>query len=313
MRPLLLALAVVAGCQSAPPPPAASRPPAAAAGDTDAFTASLLADVAALASNDLRGRRAGSPGGAQAAAYVEGRLRAAGVEPLGGSYRQPFALPGGGEGSNVIGLVPGTVFPRSYLVVAAHYDGLGVISGRVHNGADDNASGTATLLALAERLRADPPAHSVVLAALDGEELGLVGAEAFVDQPPVPLGAILAVVNMDMVSRGDGGALWMAGTAHYPHLRPLLEPVAERAAVPVAFGHDTGAGADNWTGASDHAAFHRRGVPFVYVGVEDHPDYHRHTDDVERIDPVFFGGAARTVLDAVATLDASHAALAAAR
>lgn len=274
-----------------------------------------MADVRFLSSDAMRGRAAGSPEGARAAEYVERRFREVGLEGAfsGSSFRQSFAIPSGGEGTNVVGLIPGRVFPRSYFVVTAHFDHLGVRSRQIYNGADDNASGTAALFEIAEQVRQSQPQHTVVFAALDAEETGLAGAEALVADPPVPLGAVLVNVNLDMVSRGDGSALWAAGTAHYPFLRPLLEPAFAEAPVPVRFGHDSGAGSDNWTGASDHAAFHRRGVPFVYFGVEDHPDYHKPTDDADRIDPAFYGGAVQAIRDAIAALDASHAALTAAR
>lgn len=263
-----------------------------------------MADVGALAADGMEGRGAGTPGGARAADYVERRFREAGLEgAFDGAFRQPFALPQGGEGVNVAGRVPGTVYPQRALLVTAHFDHLGVQLRQVYNGADDNASGVAVLLAVAERLRQSPPAHTVVFAGLDGEEQGLVGAQALAAAPPVPLGAVLAVVNLDMVSRGP---LWAAGTGHYPHLRPLL---ADALGPAVRFGHDAGAGADNWTGASDHAAFHQRGVPFVYFGVEDHADYHRPTDDAERIDPAVFTANADAVVRAVQALDAAHAAL----
>lgn len=267
----------------------------------------LMADLAALASDAMEGRGAGTPGGYRAADYVERRFRQIGLAgAFDGAFRQDFPLRQGGEGVNIVGVIPGTVFPQQALMVTAHFDHLGVRLRRVYNGADDNASGVAAMLAVAEQMMASPPQHTVIFAGLDGEEQGLVGAQALAQAPPVPLGSVLAVVNLDMVSRGP---LWLAGGAHYPHLRQVLEaPLTERG-LSVRFGHDTGAGSDNWTGASDHAAFHQRGVPFVYLGVEDHADYHEPTDDVERIDPAVFARAAETIQATVGILDASHAAL----
>lgn len=279
-----------------------------------AVAPALMADLRVLSADSMRGRGAGTPDLERAAAYVARRFAAIGVEPVGASgYDRAFALDGGGRGHNVVGRLSGTVHPQSVLLVTAHLDHLGVRRGLVYNGADDNASGVAALLAVAEALRRDPPQHTVVFAALDGEEIGLQGAQALAADPPVPLGAILAVVNLDMVARGDGGALWASGAAHYPHLRPILEPVLAAAPVPVRFGHDGGAGSDNWTGASDHAAFHQRGVPFVYFGVEDHADYHTPTDDADRVQPAFFAGAAEAIVAAVRALDGAHAALVAGR
>ena len=299
---LALALAVaLVGCRANAPQPVVE--PSAPAPERLVDLDRLMADVTALADDAYEGRRAGTPGGARAADYVERRFREVGLEgAFDGRFRQPVALPQGGEGINVVGQVVGTVFPQQALLVTAHFDHLGVRAGRVYNGADDNASGVAALLAVAEALRSDPPEHTVVVAALDAEEVGLVGARALADAPPLPLGAVLAVVNLDMVSRGP---LWAAGTAHHPHLGVLLRD----AGLDLRYGHDTGSGSDNWTGASDHAAFHRLGVPFVYLGVEDHADYHEPTDDADRIDPDTFGRAADTILRAVRVLDGSHVAL----
>jgi len=304
-RPLTLVVAVLlAGCQATVPTPAV-EPPAPASLLVD--TTRLIADVAALADDGYEGRRAGTGGGHRAADYVEGRFREVGLEgAFDGRYRQPVVLPQGGDGVNLVGRVAGSVYPQLALLVTAHFDHLGVRAGQVYNGADDNASGVAVLLAVAEALRADPPEHTVVVAALDAEEMGLVGAQALAESPPVPLGAVLAVVNLDMVSRGP---LWAAGAAHYPHLGALLRG----AGLDLRYGHDAGQGADNWTAASDHAVFHRLGVPFVYFGVEDHADYHEPTDDADRIDPVTFGTAADTILRAIRALDGGHAALVAGR
>ena len=271
----------------------------------------LMADVRALASDEMQGRAAGSASGYRAADYVERRFRQLGLEgAFDGTFRQSVRLRQGGRGVNVVGMIRGTTFPQQALVVTAHFDHLGVQAGQVFNGADDNASGVAAMLAVAQHLRDHPPAHTVLFAGLDGEEQGLVGAQALAETPPVPLGALLAVVNLDMVSRGP---LWLAGTAHYPHLRTLLEGPLAEAGHTVRYGHDTGSGSDNWTGASDHAAFHQRGVPFVYLGVEDHADYHRPTDDPERIDPAVFARAADAIVATVSILDAHHAALVAGR
>ena len=306
-RPLLLILGLTLGlvaCRTAIAPPVEA--PVSAA-PVPQVAPQLLADVTTLASDAFEGRGAGTPGGYRAADFVERRFRESGLAgAFDDRFRQTVALPQGGDGVNLAARVEGTVFPQQVLLVTAHYDHLGVRAGQVYNGADDNASGVAALFALAEQLREDPPAHTVVLAAFDAEEQGLVGAQAFADTPPVPLGAVLAVVNLDMVSRGP---LWAAGTAHYPHLGRLFQA----AGLDLRYGHDEGTGADNWTGASDHAVFHRQGVPFVYFGVEDHADYHAPTDDAARIDPAVFAHNVDTVIEAVRVLDRRHAELVAGR
>ncbi len=178
--------------------------------------------------------------------------------------------------------------------------------GEVFNGADDNASGVAAALEVARRVAERPLDHGLLVALLDVEEAGLQGARALVADPPVPREAIALNVNLDMVSRTDG-LLWAAGAHHTPALRPILEDVAEQAPLTLRLGHDRPGApeGDDWTSASDHGAFHAIGIPFVYFGVEDHPDYHRPTDDFERVDPREFVDAVRTILAAVRALDRS--------
>jgi Zn-dependent M28 family amino/carboxypeptidase len=203
-------------------------------------------------------------------------------------------------------MVPGRTDADEVIVLTAHYDHVGIRDGRIYNGADDNASGVAAVLEITRRIAADPLAHTLVVALLDAEELGSQGAQAFVAAPPVALERIAVNVNLDMVSRTDG-LLWAAGAFHTPALRPILERVATRSAVELRLGHDRPGApeGDDWTRQSDHAAFHERGIPFVYFGVEDHADYHEPTDDVERIDPGEFVGAVRTILAGLRELDAA--------
>jgi len=161
------------------------------------------------------------------------------------------------------------------------------------------------LLEMAAQCMAQPFRHDLVFAAFDAEEGGLHGAAAFVSAPPLPRDRLALDVNLDMVARGDKGEIYVAGTHHYPRLRSLLEPVAARAPIRVLFGHDLpGSGHEDWTLQSDHGRFHQAGIPFVYFGVEDHPDYHQPSDTADKINPDFFVKAAGVVLDALRTLDA---------
>jgi Zn-dependent M28 family amino/carboxypeptidase len=279
--------------------------PALAQGVAAVDTAGLMATVRVLAADSMEGRRLGSPGGARARSYLLRRLAALGLAPLGAGYEEAFTVTDSLHGVNLLGLIRGTRDPGRYIVLTAHYDHVGIIRGQIYNGADDNASGTAAVLAIAESLLRAPLEHSVVIALLDGEEGGLRGARAFLAARPVPVPAIALNVNLDMVSHSDSGELWAAGTAQTPALRPVLDSVAAVAPVRLRFGHDrTGvAGQQDWTNDSDHGPFHAAGIPFVYFGVEDHKDYHQPTDDPETITPAFFGRAVGTILAAVRRLD----------
>jgi Zn-dependent M28 family amino/carboxypeptidase len=269
----------------------------------------LLRRVAVLASDSLQGRQTQTTGSRKAQALIATALAEAGVKPFGEGYAQPFRfVPWGKQdtvkGVNLVGWVKGTVLPDTFLVVSAHYDHLGVQGGQVYNGADDNASGTAAVLALADYFGQHPPRHSLLLVCFDAEEMGLRGARAFLEAFPMPLAQVRLNLNLDMVGRNDQNELYAVGTRHYPFLRPTLEAVAARSALHLRFGHDEpGTDAQDWTHASDHGVFHQAGVPFVYIGVEDHPDYHRPSDDVERLQPVFYHHAVETILDAVLAFD----------
>jgi Zn-dependent M28 family amino/carboxypeptidase len=187
--------------------------------------------------------------------------------------------------------------------VSAHYDHLGAANDVIYNGADDNASGTAAVLAMAQWFKAHPPENSMIFALFDGEELGLLGAKAFVEKPPVPIERIIAIVNSDMVSRNVKGELYAAGTSVYPVMKPLLDSIAAVAPVKLLLGHDTGTGSSNWIQQSDQGPFATKKIPFVCFGVEDHPDYHSPGDRVEHIEPGFYYRSVRTIAELVRRLD----------
>jgi len=271
----------------------------------------LLSAVQTLSAPELEGRRTGSVGNAKARAWIVERFREARLEDLTGTYTIPFQFTRGGEtleGVNVSGICRGSgAADGGALIISAHYDHLGVRDGLIYAGADDNASGVAVLLGLARHCRASPWRHDAVFVAFDAEELGLRGARAFVQAPPIPRERLALNVNMDMVSRSDKRELYVAGTYHSPALKAALEKVALHAPVKLLFGHDRPKGlasnVDDWTMQSDHGAFHAAGIPFVYFGVEDHADYHKPTDTADKISPQFFQDAAQTILDAISALD----------
>lgn len=280
--------------------------------DPDSFLAAdsarMMGELQFLSADSLQGRRTGEPGSVMAREFVLAAFQEAGLQEPPSGLVQPFEFTGRRDttqvirGANVVGVVPGTEPGLGAIVFTAHFDHVGVRNGEVFNGADDNASGTVALMAMARFVVENPLRHTAVFAAVDAEEMGLRGARAFVEAG-WPEDIVLNV-NMDMVARSDS-LLFAAGTHHYPHLRPILERVTPRGPVVVRFGHDEPGveGVADWTGSSDHGPFHDRGIPFVYFGVEDHPDYHRATDDFERIDPGFFLNAVRTVLASAIALD----------
>jgi hypothetical protein len=274
----------------------------------------LMAAVTALSDAKFEGRAAGSPGGIAARGWIVDRFKAIGLQPVSGAYVHPFTytrmtMSGrqSGDGANVLGMCVGSDPKLPFFVVSAHYDHLGIRNDQVYPGADDDASGVAVVLEIAAFCQRAPFRHSIVFAAFDAEERGLQGAKAFMVKPPIPRERIGLNINLDMVSRNDKREIFIAGTYHYPDLKPPLEAVARRAPVMVLFGHDKpvaiAGGVEDWTDQSDHGAFHAAKIPFVYFGVEDHADYHKPTDTADKIDRGFFVDVAETILDAVLALD----------
>lgn len=300
--------------------PAASPVGAQVKAPADPVTARMMQRLQALSADSMEGRRAGSPGAAKAQRWIIAELGAMGVKPAGASYEVPVALRprGGGPdtlGANIVARIPGTKGSGPVLVLSAHYDHLGVRNGEIYNGADDDASGCVALLTIAERLMKERPQHDVILAFFDAEESGMVGSKAFAAAPPVPLERIALNINLDMVARQDGGALWVSGTAHTPGLKPLADAAAKTSTVAIRFGHDTRdlKPGDDWTNSSDHAAFHAKGIPFLYLGVEDHPDYHKPGDDADKVDPAFYRGTTEFAFGLLKRADAALEQIAAMR
>jgi len=284
----------------------------------------LMEVVRELASADYEGRRTGSAGHARARAFIERRFHAAGLQPVGRRFAWPFSLRGLGsqhttegqdppldsgafEGVNLVGLCPAQRPEAPYLLVGAHYDHLGTRNGVVYPGADDNASGIAVLLALAETCGHVLRRHTLLLVAFDAEELGLAGARAFVADPPVPLDRLSVMVNLDMLGRSERRELLVVGSREAPRLRPSLERARTRSRVTLRFDHDPPerghARAADWLHASDHGPFHTAGVPFLYFGVDDHDDYHQPTDTADRIDRWWLADVASTIVDVIDVLD----------
>jgi Zn-dependent M28 family amino/carboxypeptidase len=276
----------------------------------------LMADVRTLSAPEFEGRRTGSEGNRRAQAYVLRRFREIGLEPLGGTHGQKFSFTPRARGSsgtadkaselqgtNLFGVVRGTAAPDQFVIVSAHYDHLGRRDETTFPGADDNASGVAGILAAATWFAGHKPERSLLFVAFDAEELGLQGARYFVKNPPVDLKQVAMVVNLDMIARGDANTLWAAGTSYSPALKQPVLDAARGRQIKVEFGHDRpkaeAGGLDDWTNSSDHGPFHAAGIPFVYFGVEDHPDYHKPTDTADKIPKAFFADAATLAIDVV--------------
>ena len=176
------------------------------------------------------------------------------------------------------------------MVVVAHLDHLGV--GRptggdsIFNGADDNASGTAGVLALAAAFggAADRPPRSVLFLVVSGEERGLLGSRWFVAHPTVPVESIVGLVNLDMISRNRPDSVYLNGWGKSSISDLVRALAAEHSELGLSVGPDV---EDRPTtpADSDHWPFQHRGVPYIFFYTGEHPDYHRVSDQPERTDP----------------------------
>jgi acetylornithine deacetylase/succinyl-diaminopimelate desuccinylase-like protein len=262
-------------------------------------TPRLIDDVRYLASDRLGGRMTGSEGADSAAAYIARRFEQAGLQPAAGGWFQDFTLGreaaaaqgarvAGSKGRNVIGVFPGRnpALRNETVVLGAHYDHLGnggfgsletEHAGGVHNGADDNASGVAALIHVAARLRERPPARTVVFIAFSGEELGLLGSAYYVQRPPYPLAGTIAMVNLDMVGRLRNNRLIVYGVGTAREFPALVDSLNWHS------GFDLKAQGDGY-GPSDQSSFYAAKRPVLHLFTDLHEDYHRTTDDWEKID-----------------------------
>lgn len=268
--------------------------------------AQFLRDIEILAADSLQGRLVGTEGSRKAQKYLIGRFTEIGLQPWKGGYEHRFSIEHRDgrqidDATNLVGVVEGTRGDGRYIVVSAHYDHLGEREGEIYNGADDNASGVAGLLAAAAWFQKNPAPTGLIFAAFDAEEGGLRGARAFVSTLDSLGVNVVMNINMDMISVSEAGELYAAGTYHYPFLKPVLERVSAESPIKLLMGHDSPdlKPGDDWTNSSDHGPFHREKIPFVYFGVEDHPYYHTPEDTFDKVTQEFAKGAALTVLRAI--------------
>jgi Zn-dependent M28 family amino/carboxypeptidase len=269
---------------------------------------SLINHLAYLSSGVMEGRETSTPGNQLAREYIVKTFDSLKIEKIGDSYLQSFPMGNDTlKGVNIIGVIKGYQYENSYIALTAHYDHLGKRNGQTYFGADDNASGTAALLAMAAYFKQHPPKHSLLFVSFDAEEKGLLGSKYFVAHSPVPLSAININVNMDMVSRNDSNEIYATGIYHYPYLKKYVDSVQSFTPVYIRFGHDgEKPGIHDWTNQSDHFPFYQNKIPYLYFGVEDHADYHRPGDTFDKVNKSFYYQVCTMITAVVSQLDRSE-------
>lgn len=264
-----------------------------------------LRHVEVLADDTFEGREAGSRGGRAASVYLGQEFHKFGMAGAAavGSYYQAF----GANYRNILGKFEGSdpQLKHQYILIGAHYDhvGYGTASnsygptGYIHNGADDNASGAAALLEVAEAFsQIEPrPRRTVVFALWDAEEKGLLGSKHWLSDPTLPLKDLVLAINMDMVGRVRNDRVEVVGTRTAQGLRRLVSEHNSDSRLLLDFTWEM---ADN----SDHHPFYARGIPILMLHSGLHSDYHRPSDDVERVDSAGIERAARLLFGAAYAL-----------
>lgn len=318
--PFHLAAALLAACATGPTPPQPALPSATApptrvsAVAPPSLTgppfsaAALMSHVVRLSALDLHGRRAGSDDERRTAELLAHQLDEWGIAPPPSGRFQPFTL-AEGTSRNVLALVTGAGPGAGEVVVlGAHMDHLGERDGAVYRGAEDNASGVAVVLEVARALAAHRSEldRSVVVALFGAEEVGMVGSDAFVRHPPVPLETMAAMVNVDMVGRPlvdqaglglvklalrirDRASVGIVGTRDRPGLRRIVDAACEGAGITAFAPEDFVAPLSTILEAlardrGDNAPFDRAGVATVFFSSGESADYHEPSDVPETLD-----------------------------
>jgi hypothetical protein len=269
------------------PAPASAAEANAVAAALNSITAENLQQcVNMLADDAFEGREAGSRGGRAACAYLSGELQRRHVQGAGidGGFYQDF-----GSGSrNLLARLPGSdpALKDQYVIVSAHYDHVGYGKpnnsfgpiGRIHKGADDNASGVAGLLAIIDAFNKLPqhPRRSILFAFWDGEEQGLLGSRNWINNPTVPLDHVAIVLNMDMIGRLRKEKVEVYGSRTSCNLRRFVAQENEGSNLLLDFHWEMRAD-------SDHYPFYEKNVPVMMLHTGLHSDYHRPSDTADKV------------------------------
>jgi hypothetical protein len=256
----------------------------------------ILQHIKKLADDSFAGRGTGTAGEVNAADYIIAEMKQLKLQPKGdnNSFLQKFPFKKGvhGEGeagtsNNIVALLDNQA--SSTIIIGAHYDHLGLDgqgssldanpAGKIHNGADDNASGVAGVLELARyfSLNKIKEKHNFIFACFSGEELGLIGSKFLAENSPVDLGTVNYMINMDMIGRLDPQtkSVIVHGTGTSPVWEPLLKKLADDK---LNIKTDS-----SGTGPSDHTSFYLKNLPVLHFFTGSHSDYHKPSDDSEKI------------------------------
>ena len=276
-------------------------------------------DVSFLADDSLEGRQTGTDGEKKAANYIAKRFKDLGLTAKGTkNFHQEFSFipktdphaevtftkneDGTITGRNVIGYINNDA--KNTIVIGAHYDHLGYGGDgslfrdsikAIHNGADDNASGTAVMLDLARKLNTTNTNNNYLFIAFSGEEMGLLGSNYFVKNPTINTKAISYMINMDMVGRlKKDSALAVYGTGTSPMFKQVLKAHNTKFKL---IENESG------VGPSDHTSFYLADIPVLHFFTGQHEDYHKPGDDADKLNYQGMETISEYIFDIISDLD----------
>ncbi|MFH6603145.1 M28 family peptidase [Maribacter algicola] len=280
---------------------------------------SIADDVAFLASDSLQGRETGTAYELKAANYIKERMESIGLQPKNDDkkFYQTFSFKPKNDphqeiqyvdgdstitGTNVIGFLNNQA--DKTVIIGAHYDHLG-LGGEgslyregeaIHNGADDNASGVAVLLQLADSLKTKAyKGNNYLFIAFSGEEMGLLGSNYFVKNPTIDLSKINYMINMDMVGRlREDKTLSISGTGTAPIWNQVLNSANTGFKLVLK---------ESGVGPSDHTSFYLQDIPVLHFFTGQHEDYHKPGDDYDKLNYEGMNMITAYILDVIEELD----------
>jgi len=255
----------------------------------------LKAHIGFLVSDDNAGRYPGEKSNKNIVRYIRSEMKKSGIKTSKQAFtaqlrnKKGTAVKPAVKTWNIIGVIEGNdeLLKNEYIVLGAHYDHLGMGGGpstksdqiAIHHGADDNASGSAALLEIGEKLAANKKQlkRSVILIAFGAEEQGLLGSRFFTENPNIPLSSIKVMINMDMVGRLNSQKhVYMGGAGTFPNGEAFMKKLGLEAGVaPMVHAGSVG--------GSDHVSFYKKGISVLGMHTGGHEQYHTPEDTIDLI------------------------------
>jgi hypothetical protein len=266
----------------------------------------LKKNLYVIAADDMEGRDTGSPGQKRAGEYMVNYYKTLGVsfpKTLNSHYQKVPAdymkQRGGGnlpDSENILAFIEGSEKPEEIVVISAHYDHVGTQNGVVYNGADDDGSGTVAVMEIAKAFQnakkaGNGPKRSILFLHVTGEEHGLFGSEYYSDHPVFPLANTVVDLNIDMIGRDDPenrgkNYVYVIGSEMLSSELKVINETANKKTVNLElnYKYDDPKDPERLYYRSDHYNFAKNNIPVAFFFDGIHEDYHKPTDDVEKID-----------------------------